>query len=110
MVQTVNSKNEEIESWRARFSDFEHARKRELEEWSNRYRSIEAEFTTLRSKYTELENKLVMISTENERLKGSLNQRNEEIDSWRTRYTRLEEQLRQQSGWEMELRRTKQIL
>lgn len=99
LIQNLNSKNDEIESWRARFTDFEHARKRELEEWAGRYRSLENEFSSIRSKYTELENKLVLISTENERLKASLNQRNEELESWRIRFSKLEEVSRQQAGW-----------
>jgi chromosome segregation ATPase len=85
----INEKSKEIDLYKQRLSEYESNRGREFAEYTAKIRALEV-------KNTDLENKLSMVATENERLQNSLRSKNDEIESWRSRCSEIDSQRRRE--------------
>ena len=92
-----------IKQWEVRFGDIV----KELEEWKKRHGDIQlkiTEYRTLEVKMRDLENKIVFLSTENERLNNVLKTKGDEIEGWKKKYSTLEIQLAEARSLEIKIR------
>jgi uncharacterized small protein (DUF1192 family) len=79
-----------------RLNEVVRAKLREIEEWRNRYNSIEItaqKYKSYEGKMIELENRVALMSNEIERLNQLLKQRMNELDEWKSRYSNIESSL-----------------
>ena len=79
---------------------------RELDTWRKRYGELEitlSEYRTYEIRVKEYENKLVLLSSELERLKSMNNQKTEEIETWKIKYYKIESSLSQIRDYEMKI-------
>jgi uncharacterized small protein (DUF1192 family) len=78
-----------------------------LDEWKTRYSKLEitlVEYRAYEDRLKEYENRIALLTQEIERLNGVLRQRAEEIDNWKSRYSKIEISITEYKGLEGRLR------
>ena len=81
----------------------------EIEEWKNRYQNKEMELSRFRNLEHEIanyESKMSMLQAENDRINGILKSRLGDIEEWKNKYLRLENEVNNFS----EVERMKKLL